>query len=809
MHITLPRRGPRSRRSLPVLALLTAAAMTLPVAAASAEAPQGGHAFGDASSTGRQVADGPSAPGLAWETDLGFALANETGTSILASNGLAIFQGRAVTDVPGTPENEADDTRGVMVAIDPTDGSIGWDVPAMDIAWECPAVATSDGRIITTLKGQTLRNPDFDQHLVALDAETGDLLPGQEYDGEAQGDGRMQPCSAGQRMVLSPDETLALVQGYFTFDHRIRAIVIDEDAPNAWTLAWEVDLEEVDGSEPSVETPITAATDGSGFYIVHRWDRSTDPDTYRLAKYDWDGNPLHHLDLPSPTNSFTDQTMVAVDGGVTVGLDACAGAAPDATSTECLTFYDDQGGAFTERWTAYATSRGGNNTFNRIRLLDDDTLGGWSEIGGGAGIVGLSVADGSLLWQADTAFSANGNQFITDASGNGYFSGFGEHHVRSITPEGRFRWTIPFCHLDTGEATIVGPIGRDGTLITMRGDGADQQEVFRGFRADAELPKGACPEQEERVSGLNRVETSVQISGASFTDDGSADTVVIATASNYPDALAGGPLARSLDAPLLLTSPSALSAATRAEIERLGASNAVLLGGVGALSPAVEEELAGDMGLTVDRIAGGNRFHTAQLIAERIPATTAYVTEGINADSHRGWPDAVAVSGLASLEQRPILLVAHASAPQPTLDALDAMNATDAIVVGGEGAVSTAVVNAIEATGVAVERLSGTSRFGTSVEVAKRSVAAGATTFDLWFATGLSFPDALAAGPAVAKDNGVLLLVHGTRPEGGSEVYGYLESLDDADVLRTTFVGGTGALTDDVAAKLLSSAGIG
>ena len=283
--------------------------------------------------------------------------------------------------------------------------------------------------------------------------------------------------------------------------------------------------------------------------------------------------------------------------------------------------------------------------------------------------------------------------------------------------------------------------------------------------------------------------------------------MVLATSTNYPDALAGGPLARSLNAPLLLTRPEALSPETRAEIERLGARTAVLLGGVGALSAAVEAELV-TMGLTIDRVAGGNRFETAQLISARVPATTVYVTEGQNADPNRGWPDAVAVSGLASFEERPILLVTRDKAPDATLAALDALNVTEVVVVGGDGAVSAATAAALDGPGRTVIREAGTSRFGTSVKIAERAVAAGASTFDLWFATGLSFPDALAAGPAVAKADGVLLLVHGTRTTGGSEVYTWLNGLADDDVLRATFIGGAGALTDDVANALLDAAGI-
>ena len=271
-------------------------------------------------------------------------------------------------------------------------------------------------------------------------------------------------------------------------------------------------------------------------------------------------------------------------------------------------------------------------------------------------------------------------------------------------------------------------------------------------------------------------------------------------------------LARKLDAPLLLTAKTALDVRTRAEIERLGATNAVLLGGLGALSAAVEQELQ-SMGLTTERIAGPNRFDTARRIGERLPSTTVYVTEGGHADPTRGWADAVSVSGLAAFEQRPILLVTKDRAPDATLQALREQGATEIVIVGGTGAVSEATARALAdyvpggSPEASIVRIAGSSRYATSVAVAERSIAAGASLKDLWFATGLSFPDALTAGPAVARSGGVLVLVHGRSSSAGQEVYEFLSDIDRAETQRAWFVGGTGAITDAVATRITDTLG--
>ncbi len=793
-----------SRTRLTTVALATA--FLVPITSVAVATP-GSHGDGDGQATGRQVAEGPGTAGMAWRIDLGVRLENELRGSILSSNGLALYQGRATTDVPSTPEDEGAGSRGVLYAIDPTDGSVEWGGPAMDVEHSCLGVATSDDRIIVQLDASSPTNASSDSSLVAIDATTGDRLAGQIYNGEDEDGDRLNVCDG--RLVLTEDESLVLVETNTFLNGRvIRAIDID-----TWTQAWEIDLRDIDDNANmgTRNTPLLS-TDGDGVYAIYRWENtgSVETSVYRLERFDLaDGTSEGHVDLPGSQQYVGDQESLAVDGGVVTMAGYCPGAPADAPDDDCLVMYDDADGTFTQRWVTYTPAEA-SGLASSLALLDDDTIGGFSAAGSipsTRGLNGFNVDTGAIEWSAGTPFSNNGHQFITDPEGNGYFGGFGEYHVRSVSADGEIRWGIEHCHLDGGlEPAIVGPIGYDGTLVTMTRDpDNDAKEVIRGFRTGEGLPKGDCPEEEERVSGVSRVETSVEISNVSFADQ--SDVVVLATSTNYPDALAGGPLARTLNAPLLLTRPEALSPETRAEIERLGARTAVLLGGVGALSSAVEAELV-QMGLAIDRVAGGNRFETAELISQRVPATTVYVTEGQNADPNRGWPDAVAVSGLASFEQRPILLVTRDKAPDATLSALDALNATEVVVVGGEGAVSAATAAALDGPGRTVIREAGASRFGTSVKIAERAVAAGASTFDLWFATGLSFPDALAAGPAVAKADGVLLLVHGTRTSGGSEVYAWLNGLADDDVLRATFIGGAGALTDDVANALLDAAGI-
>ena len=309
----------------------------------------------------------------------------------------------------------------------------------------------------------------------------------------------------------------------------------------------------------------------------------------------------------------------------------------------------------------------------------------------------------------------------------------------------------------------------------------------------------------ERVSGAGRVETAVALSRRAYQ---SASGVVVARSDDYADVLTAAPVAATRENPLLLSPPDQLPTAVAAEVRRLGARRALLVGGATALSPEVEAGLRAAGVTTVDRVAGGDRFDTARLLAPLAGGgRSAYVTEGANEDPSRGWPDAVAVSGLAAYQRRAILLVTRDELPAPTKAALAAMNASAATVIGGRVAVSDEVANALadpDGDGtrqVSVTRVGGTTRWDTSRLVADRALAAGAGAHRLWIATGRDWPDALAAGPAAAAKAAVTLLVDGQDLAASPPASAWLAA-QNRRFLEVVLVGGTSSTTADTEAGL-------
>ncbi|GAA1765270.1 cell wall-binding repeat-containing protein [Agromyces humatus] len=93
-----------------------------------------------------------------------------------------------------------------------------------------------------------------------------------------------------------------------------------------------------------------------------------------------------------------------------------------------------------------------------------------------------------------------------------------------------------------------------------------------------------------RVGGADRYATALAISQRFFPDG--ADRVYVATGANFPDALAGSPVAGINSAPLITIPPTGLTPAIRAELARLAPQSIHILGGTGVVTAATEQALA-------------------------------------------------------------------------------------------------------------------------------------------------------------------------------------------------------------------------
>jgi putative cell wall-binding protein len=141
---------------------------------------------------------------------------------------------------------------------------------------------------------------------------------------------------------------------------------------------------------------------------------------------------------------------------------------------------------------------------------------------------------------------------------------------------------------------------------------------------------------------------------------------------------------------VLLTKPGGLPDVTAKAIARLRPGAVVIMGGTGAVSTTVENQLRGLGSFTVTRVKGDDRYGTAAAAAALLPsASSAYVASGST------FPDALAGAALAGHLGAPVLLTKATSVPADTTDVLTRLRPRAITVLGGTGVVSSSVASTL------------------------------------------------------------------------------------------------------------------
>jgi putative cell wall-binding protein len=197
----------------------------------------------------------------------------------------------------------------------------------------------------------------------------------------------------------------------------------------------------------------------------------------------------------------------------------------------------------------------------------------------------------------------------------------------------------------------------------------------------------------------------------------------------------------------------------------------------------------------VERLAGADRFGTAVAISEAsfepgVPFVV--IANGLS------FPDALSGAPVAGLAGAPVLLVTAQSIPASVKAELTRLKPDFIAVLGGVGAVSAAVASQLQSYALSgdVERLSGSDRFATSAAIAD-VVWDGDPPSTVYVTNGMTFPDALAAGPVAGLDVAPILLVQ--KDQIPAPIKAQLQEIRPASIV---VVGGPGAVSSKVLGEL-------
>ena len=274
---------------------------------------------------------------------------------------------------------------------------------------------------------------------------------------------------------------------------------------------------------------------------------------------------------------------------------------------------------------------------------------------------------------ATTVYVANGRNYpdaLSAAPAAGY------HHAPLLLTE-----------QDSLPAVVAAEIRRlqPGRIVVVGGTGVVSSGVEAALEA---LYPGT---QVQRLAGADRYETSRVVSEDAFGDPG-AGVAVIATGTNFPDALSASAAAAKAGGPVILVpgSDPDVDPATYDLLDALGTAKVFIAGGSGVVSSAIEASLVRHFGGSqVTRLAGTNRYDTAVAINNEFFESSSAVYLAVGT----GYADALAGAALAGADASPLYVVPGECVPAAVITAIRDLGATRVVLFGGAGALSAAVAS--------------------------------------------------------------------------------------------------------------------
>ncbi len=256
----------------------------------------------------------------------------------------------------------------------------------------------------------------------------------------------------------------------------------------------------------------------------------------------------------------------------------------------------------------------------------------------------------------------------------------------------------------------------------------------------------------ERLGGRDRIATAIAASSWGWQEG--SEGAVLASSASFADAVVAGPLSAQSGMPLLLNGATTLDSRVLTELKRLMKDPAdrfvAIVGGTGVMGSGVEKALRAN-GFTVQRISGADRFATSVAVAREldagwqgmpVPRSSAFLADGMN------FPDALSAGPAASVFFAPVLLTKGKTVPASVASYVNGRTAIKNVYgIGGNAAAASRSFT----TKSGRYQVFGQDRYETSTKVAQTFFPGGSY---VGYASGQSFPDALAGGALMGADGG-------------------------------------------------------
>jgi putative cell wall-binding protein len=200
-----------------------------------------------------------------------------------------------------------------------------------------------------------------------------------------------------------------------------------------------------------------------------------------------------------------------------------------------------------------------------------------------------------------------------------------------------------------------------------------------------------------RIAGTNRYETARLIAAETVrilkAGSGYDGTALVATGANFPDALGASPIAAAKGWPLYLINPTGVDSGLITAMKAAGVTRIFSLGGTSVVSLRVESELRAKVPCTTQRLAGGNRYDTARVIATYGVDNLGLTWDKVAIATGTNFPDALA-GGVLQGKSNSVMLLTPTAVLDPGVAATLAANKArirEVRFLGGPSAISNTV----------------------------------------------------------------------------------------------------------------------
>lgn len=266
-----------------------------------------------------------------------------------------------------------------------------------------------------------------------------------------------------------------------------------------------------------------------------------------------------------------------------------------------------------------------------------------------------------------------------------------------------------------------------------------------------------------RLAGADRFLTSLEIAKKSYP---TTENIVIANGDISADALAAGPLANELNAPILLVKSASMKEEIQDYIEKSGGEKIYIIGGRASVSKSIED-LLGKLGKeNVERISGKDRYETSTKILRKLKNDFSYgnsviITNGLEDKA----ADALSAGPYARENRQGIVLTNGKYLESHVRKELRDLNIKSALIVGGKSTVDDDV---LKNTNINISnRIAGSNRQETALEIAKKLKVVDTVIV----ANAYKAPDALSAISLSKVENAPIILTDENSLTSSQEKY--------------------------------------